>query len=651
GDLAWEARITADALNLAQYSGELLTREFDLIISGNGTLQNAKLQASVTPVESEYRVSGDYGLDIGIINLSLDVGELLSENPAVAVQLEWEEGALLSADNNILFNLENGQLMADYHNEQFTLQAASAFNYDDLVTGNWQINGAGDSRSLSIDDIRIDIEQGTLAGNGFVRLVDEQIILNSTLDWDNLRIPYGVHDLALSAGTLNLSGDIDDYALEITTDVSLDQTDILRLELASTGNREQLNLEPLTLLIADGNINILGMINWIDGINVDLALSGEDLDPGIYQPDWPGNLDLQAGIKADMISADDYNLSIDGLLVSGILRELPIQLDLTSSISPDNVELQDARLRSGSSTIELSGVWGQDLNFDWGMYAPELGMFHPDVSGQIGGSGSFTGTPEHPEITGAIEARNIESPWIHLEKLYSVFDINQDGGNEIDLTLDLANFIYNDNHLNSINISAAGTDIDHGYELDISGDSLDVHLAGRGSYHATNWSAQTSELEIAIPVFGKWAISETFRSTIEADHIDVQEICLLQEQASICATGQWQQSVTWETALKATDLPISLINNYLPEYITATGGLTLDISAGQTSGESFAAHGDLTTTGGEISFRIDEDQYQRLQLDIVDGGFSLSEGVLESNLLVNTDISNGQPLSARLRLT
>ncbi|MEX2352964.1 MAG: hypothetical protein WD709_02165, partial [Gammaproteobacteria bacterium] len=471
------------------------------------------------------------------------------------------------------------------------------------------------------------------------------------LDWDNISIPYEEHNLALSAGSLSLSGDLDDYSLQVTTDVSLDQSHLFRLELGSAGNSEQLDLEPLTLLFPEGNISILGMVNWADAINVDLALSGEDLNPGIFQAEWPGNLDLQANVNAVRTSDDNYSLSIDELVISGILRELPIQVDLTSTISPGTVELQDARLRSGASTIELNGTWGQVLNFDWGMYAPELGMLHPDISGQMGGTGRFTGTPDHPEITGAIEARNIESPWIHLEKFYSVFDINQDGGNEIDLTLDLANLIYNDYHLNSINISASGTDVNHGYELDISGDSLDIHLAGQGSYQDTRWSAETSELEIIIPVFGPWAISETFRSTIEAGYTNVQNICLLQEEASICANGQWQQSEAWETALQATELPISLVNDYLPEYITATGGLMVNISAGQTGGGPLAAHGDLSTTGGEISFRINEDEYQRLQLDINEGGFSLSEGVLESNLLVNTDISNGQPLSARLRLT
>src|SRR5690606_13464399 len=124
--------------------------------------------------------------------------------------------------------------------------------------------------------------------------------------------------------------------------------------------------------------------------------------------DWPGSIAIKAGIVDTKGSEAAFSLSINQLSAQGSLRELPVQLDLSSVVTEDSIELQDARLSSGSSTVELNGRLARSgSDFDWSTYIPDITLLYPDMSGQIGGSGKFTGSMHDPELTGAIELSNI----------------------------------------------------------------------------------------------------------------------------------------------------------------------------------------------------------------------------------------------------
>jgi translocation and assembly module TamB len=651
-DLDWQTTLSTDDISLGEFTENSLQQNIELFISANGTMTDARLQGSINLFATDETAAVDYIVETQPVTFTIELIEFLSEKPEVVASLDWSDVLVTSPTYNFFMALGNGQISMHYAEDQFHFESISDFNYDDLLEGNWKLNGVGDSYSISFETINIHIQQGLIQGQASVSHATDLVMVDASLDWKNINIPVTEVDLLeFSAGKLYISGEIDNYILTINSDVQYGSSPILQLGLESSGNSEQLNIHPITLTLADSNLSGVGTLNWAESPVLDITITGQNLDPGIYWSDWPGSIDIQADINTVTQTNDDYILYIDKLSATGILRDLPVQLELSTIFTADSIQIKDARLVSSSSTIEINGVLGEKSQFDWATYIPDLAMLHPRMSGRIGGSGIFTGNMEQPEMAGAIEASHIKSPWLELEKLYATFDINSSGSNNVELLLDIENIIYDEHQLDKIELSASGTDSSHDYLLQINADFVDLNLSGQGSYQDLKWTGNTSSFRVINADYGKWETTQPFITQLRKEVMALSDVCITQESASICFDAASEDSGAWHSDLTAKGLPIALINRYMPENITATGMLDLDIAIEKIPGVPIVAEGELSTTTGEIIFRVDSNNLQTVNVFRFDGQFNLAEGILESNLIINTSINQDQPLTANLRMS
>jgi len=651
-DLDWQTTFSTADINLGELTENSLQQNIELFISANGTMADARLQGSINFFVTDEISAVDYIIETQPVTFTIELVEFLSGNPEVIASLDWSDVSVISPAYNFFMALENGQISIHYADDQFQFESISDFNYDDLLTGSWEMHGAGNSDSINFETININIQQGLIQGFASVNHAADLVTVNASLDWESINIPVtDVDQLAFSAGKLHISGEIDNYILTINSDTQYGPSPIIQLELESSGNSEQLNIHPITLTLADSKLSGVGTLNWAESPVLDIAITGQNLDPGIFWTDWPGSINLQADINAVTQTNDDYVLSIDNLSATGILRDLPVQLDLSSIFTADSIQIKDARLVSSSSTVEMNGILGENSQFDWATYIPDLAMLHPRMSGRIGGSGMFTGNIEQPELNGAIEATNIKSPWFELEKLYSTFDINSSGSNRVELLLDIESIAYDEYQLDKIWLSASGTDDSHDYLLQVNADFVDLNLSGQGSYQDLKWTGNTSSFLINNTEYGTWKTAQPFIIQLQKVAMAVSDICITQESASICFDAASNDSGVWHTDLKAKALPLELINRYMPENITAAGMLDLDIAVEKIPDAPILAQGSLSTTAGEIIFRVDTNNLQTVNIYVFNGQFNLAEGILDSNLVINTSINPDQPLVTNLQLS
>ena len=185
-------------------------------------------------------------------------------------------------------------------------------------------------------------------------------------DWPGLSWPLqGAAIVSSGAGQIALQGRADDYRLELRTMISGEGIPASDIDLVAAGDQQGLRLQPLKVGVLDGRLQAEGEVRWGRGLVWDLKLLVEQINPGLYLSDWPGNLggrmDLAGGL-----AAEGGELCVRGRMETGVWeRRLCVEPtaaaegrgEIVSYFGRQAVEDLEMRLAAGAhSAIRSTGT-------------------------------------------------------------------------------------------------------------------------------------------------------------------------------------------------------------------------------------------------------------------------------------------------------
>jgi len=356
------------------------------------------------------------------------------------------------------------------------------------VRGEVELNGAKvliDPIKLTMADqvVRIDElalrdaqRKGTLNVTGHVRLDKKPFYADLAVKWRDVEIPEKVAGQKLSTqGSITAQGNPSEFATR--GDLSIGPPGKLaNIALIANGTPEMITLEKLSVVQKQGDLTASGNIGLKPHISWRMAAQANKFDPGALLAEWPGSLGFQLNSEGELLEAGpSASLKLDSL--DGTLRKRQIAGDADLKLTPNKAVAGTLNLRSGRSTIRVTGAGGQTLDLTADFNVASVDDWVPKSSGQI--NGHVTAQGEWPKIAvkGNVKGQGLAFNEMSARNVTVDVDISEPLHPRGSLNASVRDVIASGFELSTIEFQANGSEDDHSAHLKATGRPVSTEVS------------------------------------------------------------------------------------------------------------------------------------------------------------------------------
>ncbi len=383
-------------------------------------------------------------------------------------------------------------------------------------------------------------------------------------EWKDLSWPLsGTADYQSTQGEFSLSGTTDAYQVSINAPVTGSSIPESHISLVGSGDKQGLQLAPLSLDLLNGRLTAEGKVSWSDNLAWDLMIAAEKIEPQQQWPDYAGELSGKLALQGEMID-NEPQLSLEIQELSGTLRDYDIAGTGKAQWAAGKLDVEHLMLQSGENQVKLNGVMGETLDFDFTIEAPVLKQLWPTLDGNLQADGKLHGTLESPrvEIHGSGDKLALDAYKVGALKADVVWVPDDPSASRTDLQL--KDVIVSNQTFSKIMIKGPGNLAQHQLELKVAGNLLNLDMQLKGGYAQQHWSGEISEGTIRVENAGSWKLSNAVEIVAGPEKLEVQQHCWKQQNAELCAQGKWEQDGAIQADAKLSRLPLALVQPLLP---------------------------------------------------------------------------------------
>jgi translocation and assembly module TamB len=346
------------------------------------------------------------------------------------------------------------------------------------------------------------------------------------------------------------------------------------IDLVATGDLQGLRLQPLKVGVLDGRLHAEGKVRWDQGVDWELQLQAEQINPGLYLSDWPGELGGRMELGGSLAAAGG-ELAVRARIreLAGRLRDYPVSASGSLDYRAGQLQAQGVELASGPNRIQLDGRAGESLDLGFDIKAPELASFYPGLSGALEGSGQLKGTRQAPVVVARLSGNAFAYQDMRAQDLKLDIDWREQGGK---------------GWLQASGVDAGGLQIvELSADLDGSPDSHRLNLAAdspagalgltaQGGLQAQSWQGELQRLDLAEPTLGEWLLQAPVKLRLGAERASASQLCLTQAATTACAQGVWDAAKGLDIAGSLAGLDLARLAPHLPGDAVVEGQLRGD---------------------------------------------------------------------------
>ena len=420
-------------------------------------------------------------------------------------------------------------------------------------------------------------------------------------DWQALRWPLqGEAALHSASGTFSVAGSLDDYKLQVAGNVAGKQVPSADWSLAATGDTQNMTVTRADLHTLGGNINISGQVDWQAAPRWRMNIAGEGLDPGKQWPAWPGRLTLNADVNgglADGVLQTQVTLS----RLHGELKSIPVDADAALSMQGDRVHLSKLRIDSGGNRLTAAGGLQDEWDLDWQVSAADLARLLPGSGGTLQGSGRVTGARLRPSLTASLAGQQLRFADNRIGKLSLVMAVDTRGRIPSTVEVEADDADFGVRHFDTLRLRADGTAQHQQAQLFVNSPAATLAMTLSGEYRQQIWQGSLDRVDLDIPTAGHWRLAAPAAVSIAQAGVQLQEFCLQQDHARLCAAANAGAANDWQLRTSAHDLPLSLFEAWLPSGSALSGKLDGRGRLGATPTAPVSGEVEIKLQAGVIS--------------------------------------------------
>lgn len=565
----------------------------------SGTLKIVELALhglNVSVTETQKQQKGDFdleaelGLPVQIVienflltDMQLHIGNQMHRLEKLQLSAATEDGQL-----RIVSLTANAQPIAASLQGEVTLGKGFPFN----LTMDWQFNAkenglwqglttiSGDIHKLAFDNHLSSPFQLILKGS-LDNLPDTPRIA-ARGDWQNIKWPItgAAPQLKSEQGYFELSGLLTDYKIILNGQLTQQYLHKASLAFNGKGRQDAMTIEKLELKSASGLFNINGDVSWRDSPAFDLTAKGQNFNLAILLPEIPGSLTFSSHLKGKLAEKVlQLDADIDNL--SGKLRGYPVSANGKLALTGDQLKVDALRITSGVNKLAANGVLSQKQGvLDVSIDAPTLASLWPNLGGSLNGNGHLQGAWKNPAVKFQARGKRLHFAEHSAEQLAINIEYYPDSQKISMIDLSANSIKSGEAQITKLLIDGRGTIKHHTFKADISSSYGVVSAALNGGVKTDTWQGDLSRLNLTTRDWGFWQLKKNMAMRITQKHSGIDatsgEGCLIQQSASICTQGHYPASGDFQFDLKATALPMTLMQPYLPQQVKLKGIINAD---------------------------------------------------------------------------
>lgn len=490
--------------------------------------------------------------------------------------------------------------------------------------GNWHNLAAirYSEAQLLLDNIQLTaLESGAhLEGQGEMLLSDYQF--NSRLKWQNAQWPLtGDADLSSREGTVQISGNFDNYHLNVDGTVSTPDLPASSWHASAQGDTKQLVIDTIEGRLLDGLVTGQSRVAWSPEVAWSLQLKVQDLNPAVAWADWQGQ--LQARLKANGThSARGMKVLAEITGVEGKLRGYPVTGEAKVQINDESYHLEKLLLVSGDSSFGADlRLQGEKLAGEWKLKASKIEQLLPLAGGSLNANGTLAGTLQTPILKFTLDGKKLVYAEERLNSLTASADFLTDDKSPSRLLIKANGIQFSGQNIQQFKVDATGTFEQHQARLSVRANdpqSIDVDITG--SLRDALWSGQIRQGRLTSPMLGNWNLENPMLISAQLSAANIQPFCWRSAAASACAELDWTGSKQFQAKASVNHLPLAWLKHFVAQHeIEVEGTANADLIWKQTNKDVDIA-AQVEADKGAVYYQIGNVRksttYQSVQLNL-----------------------------------
>ncbi len=556
------------------------------------SLIGVNINLAETPPAAEaspFDLNADFVLPVDIMlenllltDVSFQQGEQRQQLEKLHLSAFTEHGQLnivsLAVDAQPLAATAKGQMKLG---KGFPLSLTTDWQLATAEHGLWQAATTitGDLQQLLFDNQLAAPFKLALKGR-IDNLADEPLI-TARGDWQQLTWPLAGSTPQVSSeqGFFELSGTLDAYQISLNGKLSQPYLPKAQLAFEGKGSMDALSIETLAINSTAGAFQLSGDVSWHDATAFDLTASGQDFNPAILHPELPGSLSFNTRLKGQVGKTLQLAATIDKL--SGQLRGHPVSANGKLMLAGEQLTVDAFKIVSGTNKIAVNGTLGQEqAALAVAIDTPAMESLWPGLGGSLKGDGRLQGAWLNPSVKFQASGKRLRFAGHSAGQLAIDIDYHSDAQKTSKIQLSASAIKTGATEISKLLIEGSGTLDQHRFNADIRSSYGDVSSALSGSFKADVWQGNVSKLDLKSKDFGRWQLDDAMTVRIAQSpagmDVTLAETCLIQQNAALCMQGHYPASGDFTFKAKATALPTSLMQAYLPEQMTVNGILNAE---------------------------------------------------------------------------
>lgn len=507
----------------------------------------------------------------------------------------------------------------------------------------------------SLDKINLAIStSGPINSNINASLAPLQPALPFTIsvDWQKLGWPLVAPAyIETTDGKLSLRGDLNDYVINISGLLDIDNAPLFDLVAKGRGNLQGLSLSQIDAKTLGGNASASGQVKWVNGITVNSQIATEGVHLDKYwsdiklQPSGEVNVDF----KLEPESGNDWQLDIHNIDVAADVEGYPLKLQGKLSLDQDLYwNLDSFSLSRGNDSIKLDGIINEQFKLGGEIDVKSLTPYLADSKGSAFGYFTVIGKKAEPWFNFNIFTDNVLFQNNKLKRADLTGRISLTERPEGVISLTGEELSIGEQLINKVALDYTAEKNSNDISLNIENENNNAALKLKGFWQGDIWQGRVSKGRINSE-YGNWIIDPDVNFTFSNKdyYLSVAGHCWNEKTAKFCLgfDGKLEEADNFEFQLH--DYDINKLGLETARNLEIEGLLNINSKVTWRKDEPLQLISDVDIRGGSLLIYNEEESgianFDKLAMQV-----GLDESSLTAKVNINSHELGGMTSDIRM---
>ncbi|MFN3713298.1 MAG: translocation/assembly module TamB domain-containing protein [Alcanivoracaceae bacterium] len=390
-----------------------------------------------------------------------------------------------------------------------------------------------------------------------VRAFEQPQTVTSQHRWQQLALTLPDNSLLLfDRGALAFNLDNGRFNTELDTSVRRQGLPDAALQLSAAGSADGSDHLQATLRHKESELILSGNLSWRPALAFAINVDGRRLDPALFLPALPGDLQVQASVRGSQHN-DGWHLAANDAVIRGQLRDHPVLAVGNGEMTPSLISV-NARAEYDNNVVTLDGHANQQLDLRSDVQLANPAALHASLKGSLNASLRIHGSRNQPLID--VDARSAS---IGFEAL-RLDDIKLQGralgthSDNLSLTwqsgklTQLGQLILSQTHATLLGDSRRHT---LAWSVAQPDAGLSAQLSGRLDPNTLHWQGTLDDLQLTLADFDDWRLLGSTVLSASADSVALPQTCLTDGNGRACTRVELSEN-SLDAELTISGLPL-----------------------------------------------------------------------------------------------